>query len=90
MRDIWCAGHICVSGQERSPTRLMIGKGFTMEIPKDAILELLNGRGDAAKAQQAQTELPDNVDTDRDQGLLAKFGINPADLIGGLGAKFGL
>jgi hypothetical protein len=61
-----------------------------MEIPKDAILELLNGRGDDAKAQQAQADLPDNVDTDRDQGLLAKFGINPADLIGGLGAKFGL
>jgi hypothetical protein len=68
----------------------MIGKDFTMEIPKDAILELLNGRGDDAKAQQAQAELPDNVDTGRDQGLLAKFGINPADLIGGLGARFGL
>jgi hypothetical protein len=65
-------------------------KGFSMEIPKDAVLELLNGRGDDAKAQQAQAELPDNVDTDRDRGLLAKFGINPADLIGGLGAKFGL
>jgi hypothetical protein len=68
----------------------MIGKDFTMEISKDAILELLNGRGDDAKAQQAQAELPDNVDTGRDQGLLAKFGINPADLIGGLGARFGL
>jgi hypothetical protein len=65
-------------------------KGFSMEIPKDAILELLNGRGDDAEAQQAHAELPDNVDTDRDRGLLAKFGINPADLIGGLGAKFGL
>jgi hypothetical protein len=72
------------------PQNLMIGKDFTMEIPKDAILELLNGRGDDANVQQAQAELPDNVDTDRDQGLLAKFGINPADLIGGLGAKFGL
>jgi hypothetical protein len=61
-----------------------------MEIPKDKILELLRGRGDDQQAQQAQTELPDQVDTDRDQGLLAKFGINPADLIGGLGSKFGL
>ena len=61
-----------------------------MEIPKDAILEMLTGRGDDAKAQQARAELPDNVDTDRDRGLLAKFGINPADLIGGLGSKFGL
>ena len=45
-----------------------------MEIPKDTILELLNGRGDDAKAQQARAELPDNVDTDRDQRLQAKFG----------------
>jgi hypothetical protein len=46
---------------------------FSMEIPEDAILEMLDGRGDA-KAQQARAELPDNVDTDRDQRLQAKFG----------------
>ena len=61
-----------------------------MEIPKDQILELIKGRGDDAQAQQAQAELPDQVDTDAHQGLLEKFGINPADLIGGLGSKFGL
>jgi hypothetical protein len=61
-----------------------------VEIPKDKILELLKGRGDDQQAQQAQSELPDQVDTDRDQGLLAKFGINVNDLIGGLGSKFGL
>jgi hypothetical protein len=61
-----------------------------VEIPKDKILELLNGRGDDAQTQQAQAELPENVDTDRDQGLLAKFGINAQDLIGSLGARFGL
>ena len=47
---------------------------FSMEIPEDAILEMLDGRGDDAKAQQARAELPDNVDTDRDQRLPAKFG----------------
>ena len=46
----------------------------SMEIPEDAILEMLDGRGDDAKAQQARAELPDNVDTDRDQRLPAKFG----------------
>ena len=45
-----------------------------MEIPEDAILEMLDGRSDDAKAQQARAELPDNVDTDRDQRLPAKFG----------------
>ena len=38
------------------------------------ILEMLDGRGDDAKAQRARAELPDNVDTDRDQRLPAKFG----------------
>jgi hypothetical protein len=47
---------------------------FSMEIPEDAILEMLDGRGDDAKAQRARAELPDNVDTDRDQRLPAKFG----------------
>ena len=51
---------------------------------------MLDGRGDDAKAQQARAELPDNVDTDRDQRLPAKFGINAQDLIGSLGARFGL
>jgi hypothetical protein len=35
---------------------------------------MLDGRGDDAKSQQALAELPDNVDTDRDQRLPAKFG----------------
>lgn len=61
-----------------------------MQIPKDQILEMIRGRGDHDQAGQAQAELPDQVDTDKDQGLLEKFGINPADLIGGLGSKFGL
>ena len=53
-----------------------------MEIPKDKILELLRERGEHDKADQAQGELPDQVDTERDSGLLAKFGIDPKDLIG--------
>jgi hypothetical protein len=56
-----------------------------MEIPKDQILELLRSRGDKDKADQADKELPDKVDTDRDSGLLSKFGIDPAELLGKLG-----
>jgi hypothetical protein len=58
-----------------------------MEIPKDKILELLRDQGKSDQAQQADQELPDQVDPERDSGLLAKFGIDPQDLLGGLGGK---
>jgi hypothetical protein len=56
-----------------------------MEIPKEKILELLRQQGDHDKAGQAEQELPDKVDTDRDSGLLARLGIDPQDLLGKLG-----
>ena len=52
-----------------------------MNIDKNTILDLLRGNGQHAEADQAATELPDQVDTDAHAGLLGKFGINPADLI---------
>ncbi len=56
-----------------------------MQIPKDHILALLRSRGDTDKADQANSELPDQVDTDQHAGLLSKFGIDPKELLGGLG-----
>ena len=56
-----------------------------MEIPKDQVLELIRERAGGDQAAQAEQELPDQVDTERDAGLLEKFGVNPQDLIG----KFG-
>jgi hypothetical protein len=66
-----------------------------MEIPKDKILELLRSRGDQDKASQAEGELPDQVDTERDAGLLQRFGIDPSELLsqfggGDIGKKLGL
>ena len=61
-----------------------------MQIPKDAILDMIRSRGDQNQAGQAEAELPDQVDTAKDGGLLAKFGIKPNDLVGGLGSKFGI
>jgi hypothetical protein len=61
-----------------------------MQIDKDQIISLLRQRGDDAKADQAQQELPGQVDTEKDSGLLSKLGIDPPDLLGGLGNKFGL
>jgi hypothetical protein len=56
-----------------------------MEIPKDKILELLQQQGKSDQVEPAREELPDQVDPERDSGLLAKFGIDPKDLL----AKFG-
>ena len=56
-----------------------------MEIPKDKILELLEQQGKDDQVEPAREELPDQVDPERDSGLLAKYGIDPQDLL----AKFG-
>jgi hypothetical protein len=60
-----------------------------MQIDKDQIVSLLRQRGDDAKADQAQQELPGQVDTEKDSGLLSKLGIDPTDLLGGLGGGLG-
>ncbi|HEX8767813.1 MAG TPA: hypothetical protein VF714_05545 [Jatrophihabitans sp.] len=63
-----------------------------MEFDKSQILEMLRSRGEEQKAQQAEKELPDKVDTDQHSGLLGKLGVNPQDLLGkgGLGGLGGL
>ena len=60
-----------------------------MQIDKNQVIALLRERGDDAKADQAQQELPGQVDTDQDTGSLAKLGIDPSDLLGGLGGGMG-
>jgi hypothetical protein len=56
-----------------------------MEIPKEQILDLLREQGKGDQVDQADKELPGQVDTDRDAGLLEKFGLSPQDLLGKLG-----
>ena len=56
-----------------------------MEIPKAQVLDLIRGQAGGDQASQAEQELPEQVDTERDAGLLEKFGVNPKDLLG----KFG-
>ena len=51
---------------------------------------MIKSRRGHAEADQAQAELPEQVDPEKDKGLLAKFGINPKDLIGGIRGKLGL
>lgn len=61
-----------------------------MQIDKQMVMDLLRQRGDSAQADQAQAELPQQVDTDQHAGLLQKFGLDPQDLIGMLGGGGGL
>ena len=66
-----------------------------MQIDKSQIIGILQSNGDEAKASQADSELPDQVDTEADAGLLAKLGLDPQELIaklaggGGLGGLLG-
>ena len=61
-----------------------------MEIPKDAILAFLQERGQGDRAAQAEQELPDTVDTERDSNLLERFGIDQQDLLRTIGSLPGL
>lgn len=61
-----------------------------MQIDKQQIIDLLKNRGDHDKAQQADQELPDQVDTDQHSGMLDKLGLSADDLPGGIGGKLGL
>jgi hypothetical protein len=61
-----------------------------MQIPKDQILQMLRDRGDHDQAQQADQQLPDQVDPDQHSDLLSKIGINPSEILGGAAGKLGL
>ena len=60
-----------------------------MNIDKQEILELLRSRGDHDTADKAQNELPEQVDTDQHGAKLDQLGINPAELLGGIGGSSG-
>jgi len=53
-----------------------------VQIPKDLVIQFIKSKIGGTQADQAHQELPDQVDTDKDAGLLSKFGVNPADLAG--------
>jgi len=65
-----------------------------VNIDKSQIVELLRSSGDHAKADEADLDLPDTIDTDRDRGLLDRFGLDIGDVLkkfggGGLGKLLG-
>jgi hypothetical protein len=56
-----------------------------MQFDKEQILRLLRSKGQHDQADQAQQQLPDQVDTEQHGGLLAQHGVDVAELI----QKFG-
>jgi hypothetical protein len=50
------------------------------EIPKAMIVERIRGQSGADRANQADNELPDKVDTETDAELLSKYGIDPGEI----------
>ncbi len=51
-----------------------------MEIPKAMIVELILSRNGVEKANQADNELPDKVDTENDAELLRRYDLDPDEL----------
>ena len=60
-----------------------------MQIPKDLVIQFILSKIGAGPADQARQELPDQVDTEKDAGLLSRFGVDPKDLGGLLGGSGG-
>jgi hypothetical protein len=55
-----------------------------VQIDKETVLNLIRERGGEGKAQEAQSELPDQVDTEQHRDLLERFGVKPEELLGGV------
>ena len=53
-----------------------------MQVSKQQIVEFIRGRGDAARADRAEAELPDVVDLPKDDDLVTQLGVDPLDLAG--------
>jgi hypothetical protein len=60
-----------------------------MELDKQQVVDFIKDNADSDKADQARSELPDKVDTDKHGDLLAKYGVQPQDLLGKLGGGVG-
>ena len=51
-----------------------------MKIDKQELIKLLRTQGDNDTADKAESELPDEIDTDRDGGALAEVGLDETQL----------
>jgi hypothetical protein len=61
-----------------------------MNIDKSQLLNLLRSNADDEQADRAERELPDQVDPDRDRGLLERLGLDVDDIVQKLGGGDGM
>ena len=55
------------------------------QIPKAMVVERIKSRSGAEKANEADKELPDKIDTDTDAEILKKYDLDPQELIDAFG-----
>ena len=55
------------------------------QIPKAMVVERIKSRSGAEKADQADKELPDKIDTDTDAEILRKYDLDHQELIDAFG-----
>jgi hypothetical protein len=53
-----------------------------MLVSKQQIVEFIRERGDSARAEQAESQLPDVVDLPQDEEKVLALGVDPIDLAG--------
>lgn len=51
-----------------------------VEVAKETVLSFIEQRGDTGRLDEARETLPDPIDTDRDEVLLAKLGVDFDDI----------
>ena len=53
-----------------------------MQVSRQHVVEFIRQRGDGDRADRADAELPDTLDLPKDEDLVTRFGVDPADLAG--------
>src|SRR3954462_13706853 len=57
-------------------------QGDPMRVSKQQVVGFIRGRGDAERADRAESELPDVLDLPADEATLLEYGVQPIDLAG--------
>jgi hypothetical protein len=52
-----------------------------MQMTRDRIVAMLRDEGHGERADRAERELPEEVDAERDAGLLERLGLDPKELV---------
>jgi hypothetical protein len=64
-----------------------VRRGHVVELPKSHVLDVLRRAGWGQELNMVKTTLPDPVDLDRDEPLLASLGITRGELMDEYGAS---